>query len=126
MLLWSNQNEFGYLYHWKQTLVMPDREQRIQGLGVTKVVLSPDQSYGIALCEHQDQREGHFGQITLRRAVVFEADSLRIISEIPLENGLYPGFAVWHGNAKVIAAIQTSKGNVALYQFEEALRTPRP
>ncbi len=119
LLLWSNQNEFGYVYRWKGSSA-PDQSQRIEKCGVVKVFVSPDQLYGAALCEHQELTERNFGAITSRTAVVFDAKTLKIISEVPIERDLYPELAIWHGDGKIIlATTQAFSNKLVIYELAE-------
>jgi hypothetical protein len=119
LLLWSGQNEFGYLYRFKESGSTPEGSQRIEKSGVAKVLLSPDQLYGVALCEHQKLTEGNFGAITSRTAVVFDTKTLKILSEVPIDRDLNPEVAVWHGNGKVVLATQASSNKLVIYELVE-------
>lgn len=119
MLLWSGQNEFGYLYRFKESGSTPEGSQRIEKSGVTKVLVSPDQLYGAALCEHQKLTEGNFGAITSRTAVVFNAKTLKIIAEVPIERDLSPQLAIWHGDAKIVLATQAPSNKLVIYELAE-------
>jgi WD40 repeat protein len=119
MLLWSGQNEFGYLYRFDESGSAPEGSQRIEKSGVTKVLVSPDQLYGAALCEHQNLTERNFGTITSRTAVVFDAKTLKIVTELPIERDLYPELAIWHGNGKIILATQASSNKLVTYEIVE-------
>lgn len=119
VLLWSGQNEFGYLYRFKESGSTPDESQRIEKSGVAKVFLSPDQLYGVALCEHQKLTEGNFGAVTSRTAVVFDARTLKIVSEVPMDRDLKPELAVWHGNGKIVLATQASSNKLVIYELAE-------
>jgi hypothetical protein len=117
LLLWSGQNEFGYLYRFKESGSTPEGSQRIEKSGVEKVFLSPDQLYGVALCEHQKLTEGNFGAITSRTAVVFDTKTLKILSEVPIDRDLNPELAVWHGDGKVFLATQASSNKLVIYEL---------
>lgn len=117
LLLWSGQNEFGYLYRFKGSGSTPEESQRIEKSGVAKVLLSPDQLYGVALCEHQKLTEGNFGAVTSRTAVVFDARTLKIVSEVPMDRDLKPELAVWHGNGKIVLATQASSNKLVIYEL---------
>jgi WD40 repeat protein len=119
MLLWSGQNEFGYLYRFKESGSTPEGSQRIEKSGVTKVLVSPDQLYGVALCEHQKLTEANFGAITSRTAIVFDVKSLRIMAEVPIEKDLYPELAIWHGDGKIVLATQASSNKLVIYELAE-------
>jgi WD40 repeat protein len=119
LLLWSSQNEFGYLYRFKQGDSTPERSQRIDKSGVSKVVLSPDQLYGVALCDHQNLSESRFGAITSRTAAIFDAKTLKILAEVPIEKDLHPELAIWHGSGKIVLATQASPNKVLIYELVE-------
>jgi WD40 repeat protein len=119
LLLWSGQNEFGYLYRFKESGSTREGSQRIEKSGVAKVLLSPDQLYGVALCEHQKLTEGNFGAITSRTAVVFDTKTLKILSEVPIDRDLNPELAVWHGDGKVVLATQASSNKLVIYELVE-------
>ncbi len=116
-LAWSGQNEFGYLYRFKEGSSQPQQSQRIDGYGVERVVLSPDKQYGVALCEHQSDREWNFGAITARAAVIFETKTLKILAQLPIEKRLYPELAIWHGDGKIVLATQASPDKLAIYEL---------
>jgi len=119
LLLWSGQNEFGYLYRFKQSGSTPEGSQRIEKSGVVKVLVSPDQLYGVALCEHQNLTEVHFGAITSRTAVVFDTKTLKILNEVPIEKDLYPELAIWHGDGKIVLVTQASSNKLVIYELAE-------
>jgi WD40 repeat protein len=119
LLLWSGQNEFGYLYRFKQSGSTPEESQRIEKSSVAKVLVSPDQLYGVALREHQKLTEGSFGAITSRTAVIFDARTLKIISEVSIERDLKPELAIWHGNGKIVLATQASSDKLEIYELAE-------
>jgi hypothetical protein len=119
LIFWSNQNEFGYLYRWKKDGSALAQSRRIEGSGVTNVFLSPDQVYAVALCEHQDLREAHFGAITSRTALVFNTKTLQILTQISLGKHVHWELAVWHGNGKIILAAQTSSNRLVFYELAE-------
>lgn len=122
LLLWSGQNEFGYLYRFKASGSTPEESQRIDKSGVAKVLLSPDQLYGVALCEHQKLTEGSFGAVTSRTAVVFDVRTLKIVGEVPMDRDLKPELAVWHANGKIVLAMQAPSNKLAIYELAE----PKP
>jgi hypothetical protein len=119
LLLWSNQNEFGYLYRFKQGSSSLERSQRIEKSGVAKVFVSPDQLYGAALCEHQNTGEWRFGAITSRTAVIFDAKTLKILAQVPIQKDVYPELAIWHGSGKIVLATQASSNKLAIYELVE-------
>jgi WD40 repeat protein len=119
LLIWSSQNEFGYLYRFKQGGSTPEGSQRIDKSGVSKVVLSPDQLYGVALCDHQNLSESRFGAITSRTAAVFDAKTLKILAEVPVEKDLHLELAIWHGSGKIVLATQAFPNKVLIYELVE-------
>jgi WD40 repeat protein len=119
ILLWSNQNEFGYLYRFDQDDSTPRKSQRIEGSGVIDVFVSPDGSYGVALCEHQNLGESHFGAITSRTAIVFEIKTLKVLYQIPIEKALPAELAIWHGNGTIFLATYDSANKLAIHKLAE-------
>lgn len=117
LLMWSDQNEFGYLYRYEQDDMAADRSQRINKCGVKQVAVSPDELFGVALCEHQNLGEWHFGAITDRAAVIFDTKTLKIIAQVPVKKDLYPELALWHGDGKIILATQSDSDKLAIFQF---------
>jgi hypothetical protein len=119
LLLWSNQNEFGYLYRFQAGGSTPEESKRIEKKGIVKVFLSPDHLYGVALCEHQNLAEGHFGAVTSRTAVIFDTKALQILGEVPVERDLSPGLAIWHWAGRIVLAAQASSGKLVIYELGE-------
>jgi WD40 repeat protein len=119
LLLWSDQNEFGYIYRFSHRKSALETSQRINKSGVAKVLVSPDQLYGAALCERQKLTEGNFGAIASRTAVVFDAKTLKIVSEVPIERDLFPELAIWHGDGKIVLATQASSNKLLIYELAE-------
>lgn len=117
LLMWSNQNEFGYLYRFEQGDTATDKSQRIDKCGVKQITVSPDQLYGAALCEHQNTGEWRFGAITSRMAVIFDTKTLKILAQVPIEKDLYPGLAIWHGGGKIVLATQAPPDKLAVYEL---------
>ena len=117
LLLWSGQNEFGYLYRFNITNSTLEESRRIDGCGVESVHLSPDRQYGAALCEHQRTGEWHFGAITSRTAVIFDTKTLKILAQVPIEKDLYPELAIWHGGEKIVLVTQADSNKLAIYEF---------
>lgn len=117
LLMWSNQNEFGYLYRFEQGDTATGKSQRIDKCGVKQVAVSPDQLYGAALCEHQNTVEWRFGAITSRTAVIFDTKTLKILAQVPIEKDLYPELAIWHGDGKVVLATQASSNKLVIYEL---------
>lgn len=117
LLMWSNQNEFGYLYRFEPGDAATDKNQRIDKCGVKQATVSPDQLYGAALCEHQNTGELRFGAITERTAVIFDTKTLNILTRVPIEKDLYPELAIWHGDGKIVLATQTASNKLAIYEF---------
>ena len=71
---------------------------------IALLAITPDQLYGIALCERHNHGELHFGRIESRTAVIFDTKTLKILAEVPLDKDLYPEFAIWQGNGKIVPA----------------------
>jgi hypothetical protein len=117
LIMWSHVNQFGYLYRFKQSSSKPDASQRVQGCGVGRVYLSPDQQYGTALCEHERTTEWRFGAITTRNAVVFDTRTLKILAEIPIAKNLYPELAIWHGDGRIALVTQGGSNRLLIYEI---------
>jgi hypothetical protein len=117
LLMWSNVNVFGYLYRFELGAPQPERSQRIEKRGVTKVLVSSDQLYGAALCEHHSSWEWNFGAITERTAVIFDAKTLKVLAQVPIEKDLYPELAIWHGGGKIVLATQANSNKLAIYEL---------
>ncbi|MBX3278436.1 MAG: hypothetical protein KF868_10585 [Acidobacteria bacterium] len=69
---------------------------------VYDAILSPDKSAGAALCQASSTFELTFGRITARKAIVFDASSLRVLQTVGMwKRGHSLDAAVWHGNGRV-------------------------
>jgi hypothetical protein len=117
LLISSDKNDFGYLYRFKRGSPTPEASQRVEGCGMGEVLLSPNQLYGAALCEHQRTGEWHFGAITTRKAVIFDVETLKVLAEVPIKKDLYPELAIWHGGRKIVLATQADSNKIAIYEF---------
>lgn len=124
LLISSNANDFGYLYRFGQDSSTPDASQRVEGCGITRVSLSPDQQYGAALCEHERTGEWHFGAITTREAVIFDTRTLKVLAGIPIGKKLYPEFAIWHGDGKIVLVTQRGSNKLVIYEVPLGKHAP--
>jgi hypothetical protein len=117
LLMWSNQNKFGYLYRFEEGDTATNKSQRIDKCGVRQIAVSPDQRYGAAVCEHQNTGEWRFGAITARSAVIFDTKTLKILTKVPIEKELYPEVAIWHASGKIVLVTEADSNKLAIYEF---------
>lgn len=122
ILLYTDRNEFGELYRVALRGSAIQHRQLVKGCGIDQIRLSPDELYGVALCEHQNTGEWRFGAITARSAVIFGTGTLKILAQVPIEKDLYPELAIWHGDGRIVLATQADSNKLAIYEFQ----TPRP
>jgi len=119
LLLWSDQNAFGYIYHFQENSSVPDFSQRIGDCGVRNVVTTPDQLYGAAVCLSQNLGEWRFGSLASSTAVIFEVKTLKILGRVSLDKRLMPEVALWHGAGRISIAVQSSSNKVGVYEISD-------
>jgi hypothetical protein len=119
LLLWSDQNAFGYVYHFLENSSAPEISQRIGDCSVRNVVTTPDQLYGAAVCQSQKLGEWRFGSLASSTASIFEVKTLKILGKVPLDKRLMPVVALWHGTGRISIAVQSSSSKVAVYEISD-------
>jgi hypothetical protein len=117
--LLPDQTESAYLYRVGKSGTSLDKAQNIGECKIADIAITPDQLYGAALCEHQTLGELHFGSITSRAAVIFDTRTLRVLGQVPLQKDLYPEFAIWHGNEKIVLATESDSNKLELYELAD-------
>jgi hypothetical protein len=51
--------------------------------------------------------------------VIFDARTLKILGQISVAKDLYPEFATWHGNGRVVLATQSAPNTLAIYELPD-------
>jgi hypothetical protein len=44
---------------------------------------------------------------------------LKILAEVPLDKDIYPEFAIWHGNGKIVLATDSDSNKLGIYELAD-------
>jgi hypothetical protein len=118
--LLGDANQSGYVYRIEKNSTRMEKSREVSNCGIQETIrVSPDQRYGAALCERESESELFFGRITSRFAVIFDTKTLKILGSVPLPKNLYPEFAVWHGDAKIVFATHSDSNKLEIYELAD-------
>lgn len=100
------------------------------GCGFKSVELSPDERYGVAVCEKTGTTEWSFGKTLGREAVIFDRDTMTFIMSIPLatmslkitsgtenERIWYPQPMIWNSGQHILIAVPDFSNTVSLQEL---------
>ena len=100
------------------------------GCGFVSASFSSDERYGVTICDKTGMGESDFGKTRERRAVVFDVQSLAVVTTFPLpkqtlRGGVgappartaYPLPAIWHDRGRLLVAVPDWSGFVTIRVF---------
>lgn len=87
--------------------------------------VSSGQSVFAAECRSMSQAESNAGAITVSKAVIFEAGSLRVLGAVPLSKSFHRT-AVWDSADQVRLAVGEADDIVRVYLLPRAAKPPNP
>lgn len=125
----TNLASAGYLQTFDETgHQLKTMEQ--PGCGFKSVQLSPDERYGVAVCEKTGTTEWNFGRTLLREGVIFDRDTMAPIMVIPLSTKSlktsmgtedariwYPQPAIWNSRQNIVIGMSELPRSVKLEQL---------
>jgi len=103
------------IYRFEKGQSEPIKAQSEADCWFRSAKISPDESIGVAACEATHGAEMSFGTVTIRRVVIFNPRSLRVLATLPISKR--PGafdLAVWHGAGEVRLAAPSNSGRIAI------------